>query len=266
MKKIKQILTMLVAVVVFVMMSGVSSITASAAEPVTYYIKYLPNDDQWRFQTGSTWSDTVQHRELYYAYQDIKDGDAVIIEGSNPGFVFEVSVRLSNVTFLHGSAAVVSAKSVDECYILRDSVAAINGDISNAYVYDNARCTFNNNIGTLHVLNDPARNDTLLRGTVSVGGTVNHLIGKDNIQTHYELYNFAAGTLSIVDGDVKTDASNYSSTASANTNTARPSTSSPASSSDEYDDVPKTGESNTVFYLLAISAICFIGRYLLKKA
>lgn len=267
MKKLKKIFTLLVAAAVLVLMPGVNTLTASAEEPVTYYIKYLSDDNQWRFQTGSTWSDTVQHRELYYAYQDIKDGDSVIIEGANPGFIFEVSVRLSNVTFLHGSAAVVTAKAIDECYVLRDSVAAINGDVTNAYVYDNARCTFNNNVGTLQVLNDPARNDTLLRGTVSVGGTVNHLIGKDNDKIHYELYNFAAGKLSITDGDVKTDAAYYSTSASAGTtqttNTSQTSTS--QSSSDEYDDVPKTGESSLVFWLLGLSAICFAGRYALKK-
>lgn len=267
MKKLKNIFTLLITAAVLAFMPGVNTLTASAEEPVTYYIKYLSDDNQWRFQTGSTWSDTVQHRELYYAYQEIKDGDSVIIEGANPGFVFEVSVRLGNVTFLHGSAAVVTAKSIDECYVLRDSVAAINGDVTNAYVYDNARCTFNNNIGTLQILNDPARNDTLLRGTVTAGGTVNHLIGKDNDKLHYELYNFAAGKLSITNGDVKTDAAYYSTSASAGTtqtaNTAQPSAT--QSSSDEYDDVPKTGESSLVFWLLGVSAICFTGRYLLKK-
>lgn len=264
MKKLKKIVSMLMAVAICFLLPGVSTLTASAESPVTYYVKYLANDGQWRYMEGSSWSDTGFHRELYYMYEAIKDGDSIVIDGANPGFVLEVPVRLKNVTLLHGAAAVVTATSIDECYILRDSVGAINGNVTNAYVYDNGRCTFNNNVGTLTIQNDSFLvNDTLLHATVSVNGTVNHLIGKDNVQLHYEHYNFAAGKLVITDGDVKTDPADYSNSPSASSSQTSQSTSS--SSSDEYDDVPKTGDSNIVLWLLGISAMCFAGRYALKK-
>lgn len=261
MKKLKKMVSMLMVAALCALLPGANALTASAEEPVTYYVKYLANDSEWRYQEGSGWDENGFHRELYYMYEAIKDGDSIIIDGSNPGFVLEVSARLKNVTMLHNSAAVVTASSIDECYILRDSVAAINGNVTNAYVYDNGRCTFNNNVGTLTIQNDSFLvNDTLLHATVSVNGTVNHLIGKDNVQLHYEHYNFAAGKLVIVDGDVETDPAYYSNTPSSS-NTAQSS----SSSSDEYDDVPKTGESNLIFWLLGISALCFVGRYTLKK-
>lgn len=261
MKKLKKMVSLLMVAALCALLPGANALTASASTPVTYYVKYVEHDSQWRFQEGSSWNVNGFHRELYYMYEAIKDGDSIVIDGSNPGFTLEVPVRLKNVTLLHGAAAVVTASSIDECYILRDSVAAINGNVTNAYVYDNGRCTFNNNVGTLTIQNDFFLvNDTLLHANVGVNGTVNHLIGKDNVQVHYEHYNFAAGTLVITDGDVKTDPANYSNTPSSGSNKNTSS-----SSSDEYDDVPKTGDSNLIFWLLGISALCLAGRYTLKK-
>lgn len=268
MKKLKKIVAMVMATALCVLLPGINTLTVSAEEPVTYYVKYLVNDNQWRYMEGSTWNDSGFHRELYYMYEAIKDGDSIVIDGSGYNALVEVPVRLKNVTLLHGTTAVVNASSIDECYILRDCVGAINGNVTNAYVYDNGTCTFNNNVGTLTIQNDSFLvNDTLLHATVSVNGTVDHLIGKDNIQLHYEHYNFAAGTLSIVNGDVKTDSANYSNAPSATSSTqTTPSTQgSSSASTDEYDDVPKTGDSNLIFWLLGISAFCFVGRYTLKK-
>lgn len=268
MKKLKKMLSMLMVAAICVLLPNSNLLTASAAEPVTYCVKYLANDGQWRYMEGSSWTEGGYHRELYYLYEAIKDGDSIVIDGANPGFVLEVPVRLKNVTLLHGAAAVVTASSIDECYILRDSVGAINGNVTTAYVYDNGTCTFNNNVGTLTILNDSFLvNDTLLHGTVTVNGTVDHLIGKDNIQLHYEHYNFAAGKLVITNGDVKTDAAYYSNTPSGTSSTQTTTTQSTPSSTDsgdEYDDVPKTGDSSLIFWLLGISALCFAGSSLLK--
>lgn len=260
MKKLTKIVSLLFAVAICVLLPDAAALTASAEEPVTYYVKYLADNNEWRFQLGSAWNDQGYHRELYYLNQDIKDGDIVVVDG-NSSSVLEIPVHLSNLTFYMGTSAVVTAKSIDECFVLRDCVCAINGDTSVAYVYDSARCTFNNNVGTLNVLNDATRNDSLLRSTVTVGGTVDHLIGHDGAKLHYELYSFAAGKLVVENGDVKTDTSLYSTTAP-----AAGSTQNTSSSADEYDDVPKTGDSTLIFWLLGISAICFAGRYSLKKA
>jgi len=270
MKKLKKLVSLVMVIALCVLLPNTNTMTVSAEEPVTYYVKYLANDNQWRYMTGSTWNESGSHRDLYYMHEALKDGDSIIIDGANPGFTLNVSVHLKNLTLIHGSQAVVSAKGYDECYILRDSVGAINGDVTNAYVYDNGRCTFNNNISTLTVETAASYpNNTKLHANISVLGTVAHLIGKDSTKLHYEHYNFAAGKLVITDGDLKTDAAHYSNTAST-TNTSQPTqntstTSSDEYNSDEYDDVPKTGESNTILWLFGVLALCLTGRYFLKK-
>lgn len=262
MKKLKKITSLLLAVAICVLLPNVTSLTASAEEAKTYYIKFSVADNSWRYQEG-TWKENTYHYDLAFLHEVIKDGDHVAIEGA--GVPINFSVSLSSLTLVQGSSAVVSAKSIDTCYVLRDNVSAISGDVTTAYVYDNATCTFNNNVGTLNVLNDASRKATTLSANVSVVGTVNHLIGNDGVTTHYELYNFAAGKLSITNGAVKTDAAFFSKTPSATTQTSQTATDNSASA-DEYDDVPKTGESTLLFWLLGISAICFAGSYRLKKA
>ena len=265
MKKIKKMVSMLMVAALLILLPGINTMTVSAAEPVTYYVKYLPNDNQWRYMTGSTWNDSGSHRDLYYMHEALKDGDSIIIDGANPGFILKVSVRLKNVTFLHGAQAVVTANGFDECYVLRDAKAAVNGDVVNAYVYDNGCCTFNNNVTNLTVQTAASyANNKLLHANVTANGTVGHLIGKDETQLHYEHYNFAAGKLVITEGDVKTDAAYFSNTPSSSGNTQTTQNSSSASS-DEYDDVPKTGESNSILWLFGILALCITGIYALKK-
>lgn len=268
MKKLKKLVSLLMVTALCVLLPNINTMTASAEEPVTYYVKYLSNDNQWRYMTGSTWNDSGSHRDLYYMQETLKDGDSIIIDGANPGFILKVSVQLKNLTLLHGSQAVVTAKGFDECYILRDSVGAINGDVTNAYVYDNGRCTFNNNVNTLTIQTAASyTNNTLLHANVSVGGTVTRLIGQDATKLHYEHYNFAAGKLVITDGDMKTDAAYYSNTPSA-TSTSQPAQNTSSSdeyNSEEYDDVPKTGESNIALQLFGILLLCLTGRYILKK-
>lgn len=280
MKRLRKFVSLLAAVAVCVLLPGVNALTASAEEegPVTYYVKFVEGNSEWRYQLGSAWNDNAGHRELYYLLQDIRDGDLVVVEG-NSALNLNLPVRLSNLTINHAATVAISAKSIDDCYVLRDSAAAINGDVTNAYVYENARCTFNNNVGTLQVLDSSG-----LHATVTCAGTVDHLIGKDNLQTYYDYYSFAEGKLDIKDGPVKTDAAYYSTTAPAEASQTQATqnetsqaeavqeqapqadTTPAETSSNEYDDVPKTGESNLIFWLLGISALCFAGSCYLKKA
>lgn len=262
MKKLKTLVSLLTAVAVCVLLPGFNTLTVSAEEPVTYYVKYIEGDtkSEWRYQVGATWDDKGVHRELYYMNQDIKDGDLVIVDGNVSGNPLNIPVRLGNLTILHGSGTVVQTNGIDECFVLRDSVVAINGDIKNAYVYNNARCSFNDNVDTLQVTDDQG-----LHAYITVAGTVKHLTGSDPYQTYYDFYSFAKGKLVIEDGRVKTAETDYSTTPAAEQAPSAPKAPSQAPSG-EYDDVPKTGESNLVFYLLGISALCFAGRYCMKKA
>lgn len=273
MKRMKKIVSLLTAAVFCLLSLASLSLTANAEEPVTYYVRYI--DDEWRFQTGSVWDEQGFHRELYYLKQDIKDGDLLVIDGTGARLILDLNVRLSNLTSCHANEAIVTAKGIDNCYILENSVFAVNGDVTNAYVYDNARCTFNNNVTNLEIIGK----ENLLKATVSVMGTVNHLKGQDGVNLHYELYDFASGKLVVENGSIKTDAAYYSTTPQSTT-AAAPSTAAPASSapaaqapsaaantaaSSEYDDVPKTGEANICIWLLGIAAVCLLGRYELNK-
>ena len=46
---------------------------------------------------------------------------------------------------------VITAKGYDNVYVLDGTTAAINGDVSHAYVYGGARVNFNNNVDTLEM-------------------------------------------------------------------------------------------------------------------
>lgn len=269
MKRIKKMICLLSAALLFVLPVCSTPLHVSAAEPTTYYVKYMADSGEWRFQQGSAWDDTVQHRELYYMNQDIKDGDIVVVEGKGSALPeLKIPVRLSNLTVFHSDFVSVAATSIDNCYVLSDCVAAINGDVTNAYVYDQARCTFNNNVNYLEL--SSADN---FYANVTVMGTVNHLKGINGGNVYYELYSFQAGKLCVEEGYVKTEEAYYSKTASASAPvaTAAPSTSTAqtsTSSSSEYDDVPKTGDSTGFLYmgLLGVAALCLTGRYALKKS
>jgi hypothetical protein len=120
--------------------------------------------------------------------------------------------------------------------------------------------------------------------SVSVGGTVGYVSTANPGGLIKEYYNFAAGTFYFdhISG-LMTDPANYSTTGTApaastqNTEaqtaaqssadaSASSSTSTSTAASDEYDDVPKTGESNLIIWLFVISGACLTGRFALKKS
>lgn len=263
MRKFKKFVSLVAAAALLVLLPATSKLTVSAEEPRTYYLKYVESESEWRYQDGTPWDDTKQHRELYYMHQGIKDGDLLVVEGGGDPLRLEVNVQLSNLTLNKCQNVVVTANGIDECYVLGDALSAVNGDVKHAYIYANSATTFNNNVDTIDIQDTGS-----IRCTVTAGGTVSHLIGKNDSGTVYEGYNFATGTLNIQSGVLKTDASNYSTSASSTQNTtqsSQPTQSAPSGSSDEYDDVPKTGESTVVIWLFAASVLCFGSAYLLKK-
>lgn len=231
MKKLKNMLATLMAVVfVFVLYSG-NTLVVSAAEPTTYCLNYI--NGEWRFLKGSTWDENGYNRELYYFNQDVKEGDLVVVVGTGSNNPLNIPVALSNLTINKVSSCVVNVPSVVDCYVLGGSTCAINGNITNAYVYNTSTCNFNNNVGYLEAIGT-----TTVSSCINVLGTVDHVCAKgDNNQVFYDLYSFQANTLCIVGVTLKTDSKYYSTTAPATTTT--PNT---TSNSGEYDDVPKTGD------------------------
>lgn len=239
-----------------------ASITASAEESVTYYVKYVESAGEWRYQTGS-WDDNGYHRELYYLQQSMKDGDILVVDDSGHDLKLELSVRLSNLTVVHSPAAVITAKSIDNVYVINDSICAVNGDVTYAEVYDASAVNFNNNVGTLKILSEKYDD---LRATVSVVGALDYVYASGKSYKHFEFYSFAKDSFRLEKGVLTTDASKYSDTAQTTASTATTNASTAASSSEEYDDVPKTGD--ILFHplwLVCIAGVCLAGAYKLKK-
>ena len=191
---------------------------------------------------------------------------------------FDIPVSLSNLTILGAQAyVVVTTNGVTDFYASYNSIASVAGNIQNAYVYDHAQVTFNGNIGYLEVNAHP---DSYALATCT--GTVGHVLGHYDGTVYYDVYNVAAGKLEIEEMTLETEAKYYSttpgaapaassqtttapnaSTANTTTNTA-PSTNS-QSTADEYDDVPKTGESPVIFWLLGIAVASLAGSRALKR-
>ncbi len=258
MKLFKKTITLFVVAVMSLMFFFDSSIAASAEEaPTVWYIKYVDSISEWRFQKG-TWADDGYHRELYYMHQDIKDGDTIVIEGTQ-GIDLTVKVRLGNLTVATTGISIVTAKGYDNVYVLNNASVAINGDVTNADVYDNCTVNFNNNVGTLRMLSE---RNYYLSSDVNVLGTVGHLHGEGTAYVLYDLYSIQANSLTIVDGVPNAPAGTYSTTPPATTATP-PTTNN--NNSNEYDEVPKTGD--TLFnplWLVVVAAVCMFGAYKLK--
>lgn len=250
-------------------------ITVDAADPTTYYVQYDKEAEQWYYQVGSSWDDTVPppKREIYYMLQDMKDGDYVVVEAIGDWPELELDFHLGNLTIMPYSSCMVKAKSVAECYVLHDAYVSITSDVEHGWVYGNATANFNLNCNTLELIYD---NEPEM--SVAVLGTCNELWVHNDTSTWNHLWSFT-DDLIYNNGRVHTAHESFSINPPATpaapvvptTTTSTPAsstTSTPASSTtsaDEYDDVPKTGESTAYLWTFAIAALCFVGSYSLKK-
>ena len=304
MKRLKPLVSLLAAAAMLLLMPNTDLPQVSAAEPVTYSLKYVEANNEWRYHVGPWDDNNSGHRELYYLKESIKDGDVIVVEGGDQGLTLELPVNLSSITFNHSHLAVITAKSVENVYVLRDSVAAINGDVKNAHVYDNAVVNFNNNVTNLYITKEICGQQT-----IAVVGTVDYVKTSDAEKIYNEMYNFQANSFRQEEGILKTDASKYSMVPvpTAPVVPGDPAATLPVVPVDPtvtlpvvptvpvdptvtvpvvptapvtpvapvvpvtpadslYDDVPKTGEPLALPGLLVMGAgICFGGAYLLKR-
>ena len=209
MKKLKTFVTVLATIAILFCVPGYNSLTASAAVPVTYAIRYSASNNDWRYQSNtSVFNVNVGDRELYYLRQTLKDGDLVVVyyDGENAPALDLGNVRLSNLTVVQStSLAVIFTGGIDDCYLLAGTSSSINGNVTNAHVYDSALANFNGNVKNLNVY---AGND--MTSTIGCGGTVEHLQAASSATTYYNLFNFKAGTFNISYGSLQTAPENYS--------------------------------------------------------
>lgn len=263
MKRFKKIISLLAIAAMIVTMPLANTMTVSAAEPMTYYIGFNPDRDDWRWQRGTGTFDLAQEDlSLDDLNTYVQDGDIIVVYGGGEtrGLEFNVDAYLSNVTVLNVyTIALIGANGIGEFYSLMDSVCAVNSNVTNAYVYDSSRVSFNKNVTNLEIICPPDEFNA-----VTSLGTVGHAKRHYDGYVMYEVYNVAAGKFSSTNADMDTDPQYYSTTPTGTPAASQTTTS--TSSANDYDDVPKTGESNMIFLLLGISAISFLGSRRLRRA
>lgn len=272
MKKMKNIITMLAAAALL-FMAGSNSFKAQAAEPVTYSVKYMPDAQDWEYRANtSEFEDPDVYRELYYMKETLKDGDLVVVyyDGSaDPAPILDLgNVRLSNLTVAQSDGlSIIYAGYIDECFLLAGTASSINSDINTLYVYDSITCNLNKNVNELRL---SFIDEDEMHSNIGCMGTVEHFYAASEAYSPYDLYHFAKGSFYLLNGDLETPEEKYSKTASSSApqqTPAPPSSSatepsnSAATSSAEYDHVPKTGNSSPVLWLLCTAVLC-LGGYL----
>ena len=227
---------------------------------------YLEEYNDWRFTTAEDpFSADAYYRELYYFHEQVKDGDLVVVYSYYNGPIPQLdlgSKSLNNLTVVHtDTPAIIYCGAVENFYALANTVVSVNSPaITTADVYDNTTCNFNSNVGTLNFYITGE-----IDSIVGCSGTVGHLYGYSLTEerVYYDFYDFKADTLRIYDGGFQTP-DGYSRTAPVATPApAAPSGS--ASSGNDYDDVPKTGDSSTAMWLLFAAALCAGGSFYLGK-
>ncbi len=223
---------------------------AASSTATTYYLKYVDSLSQFRYQKG-TWQEDQEHWDVNSLKANIQDGDLLVIDGTNgQGIELSLSVSLNNLTVVNGDLVIVTASKFTDVYLLNGSKTVINGDVTNAYVYENSLGNFNNNVKNLTYSCGKFATPV---GTIAVLGTCDYF----GIENGMKTYSFAQNTLRMTDGYFSTPAANYTTTAPATV---------PSTSSDEYDDVPKTADTTlNPLWLLLISAVCFVGSIATRK-
>ncbi len=273
-KKLKALVSLLAAAAVLALLPGGNTLTAKAEEAKTYSVRFVGGDiNDWRYVAGSTFEDTAYHREIYYLNQELKAGDAVVVYASDttPNKELQLAdVKLGNLTIHQNATAAVVTGGVTDCYVLAGAVAAVNGDVRNAYLYDTTTCSFNNNVldMILNIGDEPHSN-------ISCAGTVGHFrtVSSTGART-YEFFDIAQNAMRMVNGTYQI--TQYSPTPSDSylqamngtsdtTATPAPSSTATAASSDEYDKVPKTGEHSMVIWFVCAAVVLFAGSYVLYR-
>ncbi|MDE6642227.1 MAG: hypothetical protein K2K63_17090 [Acetatifactor sp.] len=278
-KKMKLFVSMLAAAAMLVLLPGGNAMTAHAEEAKTYSIKYIGGDiNDWRYVPGNTFEDGMYHRELYYLkLNDLKDGDLIVIYPGDEvpnGKELDLSgFRLGNLTVHRDANVVVKTNGIKDCYVLAGAYAAINGDVTNAHLYDSVTCNFNNNVldMVLHVSGD-AKSSIACTGTVGMF----QVLEDSTNNTRCVFYSIPNNTMKFYGGGIQfancpsepTEAYLQAKAAAGETTAAPETTPAPAANSSEYDKVPKTGESSQAAWLIGLvgaAAILFAGSYGLYK-
>lgn len=273
MKKLNKILAALLAVLMVAFLPGIGSVKVKAETThYTYTAKWISSMNEWRTQRLSSWDDSRENGNLDYIWNNIQDGDSLVIVGDSGAPRFEdlhLNRKLANLTLYAVTSGIIvyADQPVTDIYVLKGSEASLHGSYTNVYVYDNSACNINNNVQYLYVGGESSMNMN-----VTAVGTVGHCKIENKGTLVKEIYNVSANSLKIVNGEDKTDASTYSTTATATTATTATTTTTTTTTTTGTAATgtgvsPKTGEGYLMILLFAGAVLCFAGfRYARRKA
>lgn len=275
-KKIKALVAVLTAVALLTMVPNFGTMRVKAAEPTTYSVVYMGGSvNEWRYLANPTFDPELMHLGVGYLRTILKDGDNVIVYAGDNLIDQHLDLgtaKLGSLTVANGASVVVKTGGVQNCYINANTNTAINGNITTASVFGNTNVNFNNNVFDLiYYMADPDNSNIYCAGTV----TRFYAVSAADQSYRALYYDVQKGKASVVNGSFNvpdwaysTSADNYNKGAgnSGSTgNTGNTGNKGNKGNNGEYDDVPKTGQSNTVYWLLAASAACFTGSVILRK-
>ena len=264
MKSLKRILATALAVLMVAILPQANVATVKAAG-TTYTVKYVDSYGEWRAQPLVNWDLSKGTGDLNYLSNNVKDGDTIVVVGdaADPGPVeLKINVNIANLTLYETKQGVTftGVGTVTDVYVLKGSIATLNANCKNIYVYDDSKC---------NVLKDAdlvqAAKESLMKMSIVAVGKIAHAQIVENGKVTKDMYNVAADTFRIVDGVDKTDAANYSTTASASSSTGNAGNAGSTTTNNGGTVSPKTGEASYAIGLFAGAVLCFAGAIASKK-
>lgn len=266
MKMMKKLMTSVFCLAAVLMTFIGLGTTAKAAEPTTYYVAYVSTLGEYRYY-NQPWDGNaeVHHLSINNLEFDMKDGDNLVVYTTALKFEKTIDKKLGELTIAGYGTAVLTAKSFDKVFVIKNTTVAVNGDVTDAYVYDNGIANFNNNVGTLHLIEDAQKTQN-----VYVLGTVDCVSeSKTGNTATNDYYAFKKGACVIKNGGMYALDGTYSRDPGAvnKPQTETGNTGKPAAGSSDLDDVPKTGDESVSvgIYLILMSAVCAAGCVVMRR-
>ena len=235
----KRILSLFSAFIIAFSLFPCAIAQVSADEHHTYSVKYVPEMGEWRVQQSSSWDSSKENGNMDYLWGNLQDGDSLMIIGDeiSPAFGdLKIEKKLANLTLsgVTSSIIVYARQNISEIYVLKGTVASLNGSYDTIYVYDNSSCNINNDVKKLQI-----SGETSMKMNVTVFGKVDfcQIDNRGNVLS--TMYYVVPGTLKVVDGEIKTDAANYSTNGQSN---------------NPYNDTPQKNNNDPAFNIAPVGS------------
>ena len=267
MKLFRRVLATVMAVALLAFVPGFNAATAKAEGAVTYSLKYVNSLSEWRVQKLAQWDDGRENGALSFLYNNLKDGDSVVVWGADdaaPLDNLKLDANVTNLTLYGVTKGVVvyANKNIKDIYVVKGSAASLHGTYENVHVFDNCSANINDNVKFVQVSKESS-----MEMNVTAVGTVDHCQIDDRGNVLTNMYNIKANSLRIVKGENKTDPSTYSTTPTGSP--AAPATTTPSTPATTTNNggaiAPQTGENSFAIVLLIGAAICVAGAVITRK-